>query len=1203
MSAVIGALRADLSAGWAEFASDMGKAAGSVTKFGKEWKSVAADLRSIGTGLSATLTLPIAAFGAAVVTTSKDFEAGMNRVKGATRATGAELDALRDKARAVGVDPKTTANAIQAADAMEVLAKNGLDVSAILGGALDATTKLAAATGSELAPAADVATDVMLQFGKSAKDLGPVVDGITGTLLASKFGFDDYRLALGQAGGVAGGLGVEFTEFNAVIAATSALFASGSDAGTSFKTFLTSLSGNSVEAKRAIDAYGLSFYDAQGNMRSMAEVAGELRTKLGGLNDEAKTEVLKQIFGTDAMRTAIGLINAGADGIARLDAEIQKASAQEQMDARMAGLAGAATEFGKAFTELKLAIGDSGLLDFMAGLVRGAADLARGLAALPGPVLAFATVLAGLAAAIGPVLLITGALMAAWAQVVVTGPLVIAFFAGLPAVIAPLLPVIAGVAAAVAGFAAAWLYVRGAVEPVLVALASRFQEVLGPAFANLIGAVKATLADMGNAFKAVAAGPLGDFFRGVQTMVSGLVAIFTRVFGEVLLGVINAAVRLLTGMVKSVGIIVRTLGALFSGDLAGVLDGLGDLFMNAVDTVLNVLDALIPGSKALLTDLGRAIGEIFTRYIGPLFSWIGEKAMDIANGIGRAVGPAVAWAKSLYDGVAGWISARLGPLIQWCRERIDELRNAFNGLVGKAQTTTAPGASAPKPPVAPGAPPPPAGPAAPPAPAAPRNIAAPGGGGGRGGRSGRGSQGPTVEELQRQHDMDVARAKADQSALDALADREERQKRIAAYLKAGLSAADAQTRAEREVTQLAGLRGAEYARNIASMAEEVRLTTLEAAENVEAVRELEKGRDLRERTLAYQREGVTLAEAERKAAWDIAQIEAARTAMRERWKANDADRIALANAQARGDQVEVDRLQKKMDLETRILELRERGGLLPADAKAQAEAEAAALSMSNLIGKWREFSVVAARQDYLTGMAELNRLLEAGVLSAESYRVAAGQLTDTLHQGMANASPLFKEWASTVDLVGDALTEALKPGANLKDIWASFRSEILKMLILEPMIAKFKRTLKSLGESGGGGGGFMSLFSGGGGGGGGGFMSAISSVANIFGGFRAKGGGVMGGRSYIVGEKGPEVFTPGRTGAIIPNDALTAGPTAMNITVPVTVHATDAVLTTWVEESVQRGVQTAVEMAVPAAVKGSVAAVPSEMSFQQRDMF
>ena len=49
--------------------------------------------------------------------------------------------------------------------------------------------------------------------------------------------------------------------------------------------------------------------------------------------------------------------------------------------------------------------------------------------------------------------------------------------------------------------------------------------------------------------------------------------------------------------------------------------------------------------------------------------------------------------------------------------------------------------------------------------------------------------------------------------------------------------------------------------------------------------------------------------------------------------------------------------------------------------------------------------------------------------------------------------------------------------------------------------------------------------------------------------FMANGGPVSRGRSYVVGEKGPEVFTPSRSGAIVPNDQLGGGSTSVVINV------------------------------------------------------
>ncbi|MFG1250555.1 hypothetical protein V5F60_27585, partial [Xanthobacter flavus] len=45
-------------------------------------------------------------------------------------------------------------------------------------------------------------------------------------------------------------------------------------------------------------------------------------------------------------------------------------------------------------------------------------------------------------------------------------------------------------------------------------------------------------------------------------------------------------------------------------------------------------------------------------------------------------------------------------------------------------------------------------------------------------------------------------------------------------------------------------------------------------------------------------------------------------------------------------------------------------------------------------------------------------------------------------------------------------------------------------------------------------------------------------IGSMFGGFRAEGGPVQANRAYVVGERGPEVIIPGRSGSVIPNSAL-----------------------------------------------------------------
>jgi hypothetical protein len=58
-----------------------------------------------------------------------------------------------------------------------------------------------------------------------------------------------------------------------------------------------------------------------------------------------------------------------------------------------------------------------------------------------------------------------------------------------------------------------------------------------------------------------------------------------------------------------------------------------------------------------------------------------------------------------------------------------------------------------------------------------------------------------------------------------------------------------------------------------------------------------------------------------------------------------------------------------------------------------------------------------------------------------------------------------------------------------------------------------------------------------------------SVIDRIFGGGRAAGGPVNAGTTYLVGERGPEIFTPSGSGSIIPNHKLGGGGGGINITV------------------------------------------------------
>ncbi len=211
-----------------------------------------------------------------------DLNAQLQVAASNSEATATELAALKDLVYDLGIDPNLQVTATEAAESINMLVRNGLDLQTVMDGAAESTVLLANSTGAEFGQSADIATDAMSIFGIAAEDMGQAVNGITGVVNNSKFSIADYQLALAQGGAAAAVAGISFEEFNAVVAALAPNFASGSDAGTSFKTMVQRLVPQSKEATSAMNALGLEFFDADGSMKSMTDVAAELNRVFEG---------------------------------------------------------------------------------------------------------------------------------------------------------------------------------------------------------------------------------------------------------------------------------------------------------------------------------------------------------------------------------------------------------------------------------------------------------------------------------------------------------------------------------------------------------------------------------------------------------------------------------------------------------------------------------------------------------------------------------------------------------------------------------------------------------------------------------------------------------------------------------------------------------------------------------------------------------
>jgi len=282
--------------------SGLGSLAGGIVNIG-----MVAGTAALG-GIAA-LSAGLIGIGVSGVKAAMDVDHQMAQIAATLGETKTAVTPLKDLMSELALDPALTVNATQAGEAIEMLARNGLGLEEILDGAARGTVALANATGSNFSTAADVATDAMAQFGFEASQLSTIGDSITGVLTNSKFTVDDYALALANAGGVAGSLGVDFTDFNTVLAGTASMFSSGSDAGTSFKTLLARLGEPTDEVKAAMEQYGLSIFDATGKMKPMAEIAGQLNQIFNGtvtLTNQVGGATKEQAKAAEKASAAIG---------------------------------------------------------------------------------------------------------------------------------------------------------------------------------------------------------------------------------------------------------------------------------------------------------------------------------------------------------------------------------------------------------------------------------------------------------------------------------------------------------------------------------------------------------------------------------------------------------------------------------------------------------------------------------------------------------------------------------------------------------------------------------------------------------------------------------------------------------------------------------------------------------------------------------
>ena len=593
--------------GFARARADMKTFSDENATFNDKLAATGSIMKNVGSTMTKWVTLPLVGVGTAAMKVGNEFESQMSRVQAISGATGDQLQMLTDQAMDLGASASFSAK--EAALGMEQLASAGFTVEEIYE-AMPGLLDLAASSGADLATASEIAASAVRGFGLEAADTSYVADLFAEAAARTNAQVEDMGQAMKYIAPVAHAMGLEIDETAAAVGILSDAGIKGSQAGTTLRGALTRLTKPTKDATAVMEQYGMSFYDANGNMLSMEGIIGQLEQGLSGLTQQQRNHALTTLFGQEALSGMLVLLEAGPEKLAELTEGLNGAegAAKEMADVMLDNTAGALEEFGGAIETAAINIQQilapvvKNVVQWLTELVNAFNNLDKGTQSA---IVAFL----GIAAAVGPVLLILSKLIGAFLSVKkYFSGIMTAFSAGKGIIAAlggsfgPVLLIIAAVVAAIAGLKAAWDTNFGGIREKTTEIADSLQSM----FNNMISMLQSW----------------GNFFLGLwESDWLGIQSIFTTLWKrvEVLfslgLNVLNEVFQLFSN--------------LFQGNWSAVWQNVLNILTNVVQGISLFFAAGLEALVNLLINIGSALWDAATTAFEQISQAFSAKWEDI----------------------------------------------------------------------------------------------------------------------------------------------------------------------------------------------------------------------------------------------------------------------------------------------------------------------------------------------------------------------------------------------------------------------------------------------------------------------------------------------------------------------------------------------------------------------------------------------
>ena len=300
---------------------------------------------SVATGAITGTATALGGVSIAAIKAGSDFESQMSRVQAISGATGSEFNKLKEQAIQLGAD--TAFSSSQAAEGMENLAAAGFTTSEIMD-AMPGLLDLAAASGEDLASSSDIAASTLRGFGLEAADAAHVADVLAANANKTNSSVADTGEAMKYVAPLARAAGLSMEETAAAIGIMANAGIQGAQAGTTLRGAISRLSKPTKQMSECMADLGISFYDSEGNMKSLAEQTRMMEEATAGMTDEQRNNVLVTLYGQEALSGMLALMNEGDGALQELTHayETCDGSAKAAAETMQDNLAGALDQLG-----------------------------------------------------------------------------------------------------------------------------------------------------------------------------------------------------------------------------------------------------------------------------------------------------------------------------------------------------------------------------------------------------------------------------------------------------------------------------------------------------------------------------------------------------------------------------------------------------------------------------------------------------------------------------------------------------------------------------------------------------------------------------------------------------------------------------------------------------------------------------------------